>query len=111
MALDGDVARLFAHPITLGVIAGLLIGKPIGITLASWVAVRTGLASLPSGVGWMRLHGAGWLGGIGFTMSLFVAGLAFTDEVMLTMSTLGILTGSTCAAIIGSVLLRRCKAE
>jgi NhaA family Na+:H+ antiporter len=110
VALGGDVARLFAQPITLGVAVGLLIGKPLGITLASWVAVRTGLASLPNGVSWTRLHGAGWLGGIGFTMSLFVAGLAFTDELMLTMSKLGILTGSACAAIIGSVLLRRCKA-
>jgi NhaA family Na+:H+ antiporter len=106
VALSGDLARLFAQPITLGVIFGLLIGKPLGITLAAWVAVRTGLASLPEGVGWMRLHGAGWLGGIGFTMSLFVAGLAFTDERMLTMSKLGILTGSACAAIIGSLLLR-----
>jgi Na+:H+ antiporter, NhaA family len=110
VAVDGHVARLFAQPITLGVIVGLLIGKPLGITLASWVAVRMGLASLPNGVSWMRLHGAGWLGGIGFTMSLFVAGLAFTDEQMLTMSKLGILAGSGCAAIIGSALLRRSKA-
>jgi NhaA family Na+:H+ antiporter len=105
--LEGDLPRLFLEPITLGVIAGLLIGKPLGITLASWIAVRTGLAALPSGVTWMRLHGAAWLGGIGFTMSLFVAGLAFTDEAMLTMSKLGILAASLCAAIVGSVLLRR----
>lgn len=67
-------------PITLGIIAGLLIGKPIGITLASWLAVRAGVASLPLGVNWTELPDAGWLGGIGLTMSLFVAGLAFAGE-------------------------------
>src|SRR5215203_2366576 len=63
--------------IGLGVILGLVLGKPIGITLASWLAVRVGIASLPAGIGWRTLAGTGVLAGIGFTMSLFIASLAF----------------------------------
>ncbi len=90
-----------------GVLFGLLIGKPLGITAASWLAVRLRLASLPAGVTWGHIHGAGWLGGIGFTMSLFIAGLAFTDERLLIMAKVGILLASVCAGLIGSFLLRR----
>jgi NhaA family Na+:H+ antiporter len=93
----------------LGVMLGLLLGKPIGITLAAWLAVRLKLASLPAGIGWNHIHGASWLGGIGFTMSLFVAGLAFRDEGLLTLSKLGILAGSTLAGIAGSALLLRVR--
>jgi Na+:H+ antiporter, NhaA family len=107
VALSGDFKETLVQPITLGVILGLLLGKPIGITLAAWVAVRTGVASLPSGVTWSHIHGAGWLGGIGFTMSLFIASLAFADELLLTMAKLGILTASLFAALIGSFLLVR----
>ncbi len=110
VALTGDFAETLSQPITLGVVLGLLLGKPAGITLASWIAVRTGAASLPAGVTWSHIHGASWLGGIGFTMSLFVAGLAFADEAQLTMAKLGILTASLSAGIIGSVfLLYRCR--
>jgi NhaA family Na+:H+ antiporter len=105
VVIDGNFAQILTRPITLGVILGLFIGKPIGITLASWLAVRTGLASLPAGVNWSHIHGAGWLGGIGFTMSLFVASLAFTDEAHLTMAKVGIFTASVCAGIIGSLFL------
>jgi Na+/H+ antiporter NhaA len=66
---------------TLGVFAGLMIGKPVGIA-AAWLAVRSGRAALPAGVGWRQVAGAA-LGGIGFTMSLFVATLAFADEGLL----------------------------
>jgi NhaA family Na+:H+ antiporter len=105
--LTGNFGETLAEPVTLGVILGLLIGKPIGITLASWLAVRSGIASLPAGVSWRQIHGAGWLGGIGFTMSLFVAGLAFADEQLLTMSKLGIFTASFLAGIAGSAILIR----
>ncbi len=109
VALSGNLADTFAHPVTLGVILGLLLGKPLGITAASWLAVRSGLASLPGGVTWRHIHAAGWLGGIGFTMSLFVAGLAFMDESLLTMSKLGIFIASLSAGIIGSLLLLRSR--
>jgi NhaA family Na+:H+ antiporter len=107
VALSGNFGETLVQPITLGVILGLLLGKPIGITLAAWFAVRTGVASLPTGVTWSHIHGAGWLGGIGFTMSLFIASLAFADESLLTMAKLGILTASLFAALIGSFLLIR----
>ena len=104
---EGNVAATLSQPVTLGVIFGLLFGKPIGITLAAWLAVRSKLASLPDGLRWSHIHGAGWLGGIGFTMSLFVAGLAFDNGALLTISKVGILVGSTLAGIFGSVLLLR----
>ena len=93
--------------ITIGVVLGLVLGKPIGVTLASWLAVRLGLASLPENVSWKHVHGAGWLAGIGFTMSLFMTGLAFTDDAHLTAAKLGILIASLCAGVIGSVILVR----
>ena len=105
--LFGDVGKAVASPITLGVVLGLVLGKPIGITLASWLAVRVGWAALPDNVSWKHIHGAGWLAGIGFTMSLFMTGLSFVDDAQLTAAKLGILTASLCAGIIGSVILVR----
>lgn len=105
--LRGGLGSGISHPVMLGVMLGLPLGKSIGITLASWLAVRSKIASLPTGVTWNHVHGAGWLGGIGFTMSLFVAGLAFTDESLLTIAKVGILAGSALASIVGSVLLLR----
>lgn len=96
-------------PVVWGVALGLVLGKPIGITLASAIAVRTGAADLPHDVTWRHLHGAAWLGGIGFTMSLFIAGLAFGDTVMLDIAKLGILGASVCAGIVGFALLRGAK--
>jgi len=111
VSLSGGIGKLVTEPITLGVVVGLLLGKPIGVTLASWLAVRSGLASLPQNVSWKHIHGAGWLAGIGFTMSLFMTGLAFTDEAWLTAAKLGILIGSVCAGVIGSTLLMRIHPE
>ena len=105
VVVSGDLSKVFSGPVTAGVILGLVLGKPAGIFLASWAAVRFGLATLPQGVTWRHIHGAGWLAGIGFTMSLFVAGLAFSDAELLTMSKLGILTASLCAGAVGSILL------
>jgi Na+:H+ antiporter, NhaA family len=101
--------KLIVQPITLGVIIGLMLGKPLGVTIAAWLAVRLGPASLPTNVSWRHIHGAGWLAGIGFTMSLFMAGLSFGDDTLLTEAKLGILTASLCAGIIGSIVLVRIK--
>jgi NhaA family Na+:H+ antiporter len=109
--LGGGVARAFQSPIALGVALGLLLGKPIGITLASYLAVRARAAELPAGVGWRHVHGAGWLGGIGFTMSLFIAGLAFGDPAVLDTAKLGVLGGSVSAGVIGYLLLRKSVAR
>jgi NhaA family Na+:H+ antiporter len=97
----------FEGGVTLAVILGLAIGKPVGITLAAFIAVRLRLADLPGGVGWTALHGCAWLGGIGFTMSLFIATLAFEGTTLLDSSKIGILSGSILAGIIGAVVLRR----
>lgn len=107
VTLSGDLGRIVGQPITLGVAVGLLLGKPIGITLVSWLAVRSGLAALPENVSWMQIHGAGWLAGIGFTMSLFIVGLSFTDDMQLTSAKLAILTASFLAGSVGSVILAR----
>jgi Na+:H+ antiporter, NhaA family len=103
-----EVATALASPVTLGVVLGLLLGKPLGITLFSWAAVRMGVATLPSRVTWRMVHGAAWLGGIGFTMSLFIAGLAFPGMPdLLAAAKLGILAASLTAGICGWILLRR----
>jgi Na+:H+ antiporter, NhaA family len=95
-------------PIALGVLGGLVLGKPIGICLAAWLAVRSGVASLPEGVSWRLIHGTAWLGGIGFTMSLFIAGLAFGGSPShLATAKLATLTASVVAGTIGWLLLRR----
>ncbi len=107
VALTGSFAAAFSWPVMMGVMLGLVVGKPIGIMAASWAAVRLRIASLPAGVSWAHIHGAGWLGGIGFTMSLFVAGLAFADEPLLAVAKAAILAASVCAGVIGSTLLLR----
>ncbi len=88
-----------------GVALGLLFGKSLGIALISWLAVRAGVARLPTGVGWTHILGVGFLGGIGFTMALFIAHLAYHDQT-LNLAKMGILIGSTIAGIVGFLLLR-----
>lgn len=106
LSLGGmDPAAAATHPVTLGVCLGLLVGKPVGIFLFAWLAVRLGLAGLPEGVRWSHMWGAGMLGGIGFTMSLFVSGLSFVDPELLNVSKLGILAGSMLSAVGGMIFL------
>jgi Na+:H+ antiporter, NhaA family len=111
VSFSGGLRQAISEPVTLGIVLGLVLGKPIGVTLASWLAVRSGLASLPANVSWRHIHGAGWLAGIGFTMSLFMTGLAFTDDAHLTAAKLGILLASLTAGIAGSVILVRTPAS
>ena len=103
----GDFGNMPHSPVALGVILGLLLGKPIGITLASHLAVRSGAGELPEGVTWRHIHGVAWLGGIGFTMSLFIGGLAFTNVAVLDTAKLAVLCASTMAGVVGYSLLRR----
>lgn len=91
--------------VALGVFTGLLIGKPLGITLLSWLAVKMRIATKPDRISWGALHGAAWLGGIGFTMSLFIAMLAFDDPALIGAAKLGILGGSLLAGIVAAVVL------
>ncbi len=92
-------------PVTTGVFLGLLVGKPVGVLVFSWLATRFGWASLPEGVGWHSMAGAGLLAGIGFTMSLFVGGLAFEEGGLLDQAKLGVLSASVIAAVLGLALL------
>lgn len=94
-------AEAFSSRVTIGIAIGLAVGKFVGIGLFSWVAIRLGWARLPTGVQWKHLLGAAWLGGIGFTMSLFIAQLAFDDAAMIEESKLGILAGSAISAVVG----------
>ena len=96
-----------SEPVTLGVALGLLLGKPLGIFAASRIAVLTRVASLPAAVTWRQVHGAAWLGGIGFTMSFFIAALAFPHPELLQAAKLGILAGSFTAGTAGYLLLLR----
>ena len=106
--LSGDAARVaLASPVAPGIFLGLLLGKPIGILGFSWIAVRMRLAALPGGVNWPMIAGAGLLGGIGFTMALFIAGLAFTSAEMLDVAKLGIFAASAVAGIAGWLYLGR----
>jgi Na+:H+ antiporter, NhaA family len=92
--------------VTLAVILGLAVGKPLGITGAALAAVRLRLAALPAGVNWTTLHGCAWLGGIGFTMSLFIATLAFGGTDLLDSAKVGILAGSVLAGTVGTIVFR-----
>lgn len=91
--------------VTLGVVLGLVVGKPAGLVGGAWLAVRLGLADRPRGVGWRHLAGLGGIAGIGFTISLFVTGLAFDDAGTLAAAKVGILAGSILSATAGVVLL------
>jgi Na+:H+ antiporter, NhaA family len=93
------------EPVALAIALGLFLGKPIGVVFFSWLAVRAKVAQLPTGVNWGMLAGGGCLAGIGFTMSLFVANLAFESEAHLTDAKIGILSGSVCSAVIGAIVL------
>jgi NhaA family Na+:H+ antiporter len=106
-SLDGDSLFVF-----LGVGIGLVVGKPLGVLLFSWLAMRLGLAELPRGVSLGQLVVVGVVAGIGFTMSIFIAGLAYPRGVELETAKLGVLLGSGVAAIlafaVGRVLLPAC---
>ncbi|HEU0013014.1 MAG TPA: Na+/H+ antiporter NhaA [Longimicrobium sp.] len=105
--LDASVLGHLGGPVPLGVLLGLVIGKPIGITLFSWLAVRTRLAALPARVGWRAIAAVSLLGGIGFTMSIFVTGLAFPGSPLQDEAKLAIFAASAVAALLGWLALRK----
>ena len=105
MAINGDSVSTLTSRLSLGIILGLVVGKPLGIGLIGYAACRLGLATLPGGVTWPQFLSAGVLAGIGFTMSLFIASAAFSDPAIQEASKLAILVASILAAALGSVLL------
>jgi NhaA family Na+:H+ antiporter len=106
-----DFAATLLNSVSLGIVAGLLLGKQLGITLFAWLAVKSGVSQMPRGVRWLHIYGAGWLAGIGFTMSLFISDLAFADRPLLKVAKVGILTASLIAGIAGWSIIRRTSAS
>ena len=94
-------------PVALGIFAGLFLGKQIGLTAFTWLVVRSGRAMLPEGVTWGQIWGTGCVAGVGFTMSLFIADLAFQDEALVSAAKVGILGASALSAVVGAVVLQR----
>jgi Na+:H+ antiporter, NhaA family len=103
--IEGKLSDMLFHPIALGIMAGLILGKFTGIALFSRIMVKLKLAVLPEGVAWKHIYGAGLLAGIGFTMSIFISGLAFADETMVQVAKIGIFAASLVAAVAGLLVL------
>jgi Na+:H+ antiporter, NhaA family len=101
-----SISDAAGSPITHGVVLGLVAGKVIGIVTATYLAVRLGLGDLPRGATWRHIIGLGLLAGIGFTVALFIAGLAFDDTQRIDEARIGILTASTIAGVVGFIALR-----
>ena len=109
VSLSGDILSIFAQPVTLGIMAGLVFGKQIGVFVSSYLAVKFKWADLPSGMTWTRLYGLSLLAGIGFTMSLFIASLAFGESEFLASAKAGILVASLLSGVFGAFILSRPK--
>jgi NhaA family Na+:H+ antiporter len=107
VAIGGDLISVLRSPLALGIIVGLVVGKPLGIGLMSWLAVKSGRGALPNGVTWAHIFGAGCLAGVGFTMSLFISDLAFNDELLISTAKVGILAASLISGILGFAILSR----
>ena len=101
MEINLNATQQLLSPVGLGIILGLVIGKPLGITLLSWIAIRTGFAEMPGDLRFKQLVSASLLGGIGFTLSIFIANATFVDSAMLAAVKLGILVASIFAGILG----------
>jgi NhaA family Na+:H+ antiporter len=107
VAIGDDLMAVLANPLSLGIIVGLVVGKPVGIGLLSWLAVKSGRGALPEGVTWAQVIGAGCLAGVGFTMSLFITDLAFDNETLIATAKIGILAASLTSGILGYIILSR----
>lgn len=102
-----DLAAVITSPVFIGVFFGLFVGKPAGIFLATWITVKLKLSDLPEGVNWGHIVGVSVLGGVGFTMAIFVTNLAFTDAALIAIAKVAILTASVLAGIFGFIILRQ----
>jgi len=105
ITLSASTVGSLVSPASLGIVLGLFVGKQLGIFGAVWLAVRIGVAQLPDGAGWWQLYGVAMLAGIGFTMSLFIAGLAFSDPEVFRSARLSVVVGSLLAAVVGAAVL------
>lgn len=101
----GVLQESLTSVVAMGVAAGLVIGKPVGVVLGAYIAIKIGVATLPDRVGWGLVAGAGMVAGIGFTVSLFIAGLSFEDQLLADEAKVGILGASIFAAIVGAGIM------
>lgn len=106
VTIGSGLTSALIHPVSIGIILGLFLGKQIGIFGFSYLAVKLKLASEPEGVSWKKIYAAAILAGIGFTMSLFIANLAFTSPELLDTAKVGILSGSLISGIVGFIILK-----
>lgn len=109
--IEGNIFDLLIHPVSLGIIGGLVLGKLIGISLLSRLMVVLKLAVLPEGMTWKHVYGAGLLAGIGFTMSIFISGLAFTDPELIQVAKIGIFAASLISAVAGLLVLNSIRTK
>ncbi|WP_147822442.1 Na+/H+ antiporter NhaA [Salidesulfovibrio onnuriiensis] len=108
VALEADILTELIHPVSVGIFFGLVLGKQAGITAICWLLNKTGIARYPEGVSLRHIYGAGWLAGVGFTMSIFIANLAFGEgSRLLELAKIGILFASLMAGIGGFLVLQR----
>ncbi len=103
--IEGSVFDMLMHPVSLGIIAGLVLGKFLGISLLSRLTVWLKVSVLPEGVTWKHIYGVAFLAGIGFTMSIFISELAFKEEELKQIAKVGIMAASLVSAIVGMVWL------
>lgn len=103
--IEGSFLAMALHPISIGIIVGLVGGKFVGITLISKLLIYFKMASLPEGVSWKMMYGMAMLAGIGFTMSMFIADLAFVDDQNIQIAKVGIMIASLLAAVLGMIIL------
>ena len=105
--LGKDVIDILMSQVSIGIFLGLVVGKPLGVVIFSWLAIKSGLANMPEQTTWRHILGAAWLGGIGFTMSIFVTGLAFEGaELLIAQAKTSILVASLIAGLAGYLTLR-----
>jgi NhaA family Na+:H+ antiporter len=106
VSLQGISPSDLLQPLPLGIAAGLFLGKQIGVLVATFVGVKSGIARLPEGVGWRHIYGVACLTGVGFTMSLFIGSLAFGADETMNAVRLGVISGSILSGLLGYTLLR-----
>ncbi len=108
VAVNASTFASFPDPVSLGIILGLVVGKQVGIFGCSWAAIKAGMADLPQGVQWSHIWGASILGGIGFTMSIFISELAFKDPLLVDRAKIAIFMASIMAGVLGYLALKVC---
>lgn len=110
VSLAGLSVSDLTQPLTLGIAAGLFLGKQVGVVALTFIGVKSGIAKLPDGINWLHLYGVACLTGIGFTMSLFVGSLAFGADETMNAVRLGVIFGSVLSGLLGFAVLRSMKA-